>query len=349
MSTIKILSPISNGRTNRIKLRVEDAPNIRYADQTPVNGPYEFYALNSNNIGDVVMHLDLRDSTKSVNPPSADYSDYYMYSSVNAKPGIPLTIGEAGNQENGDSLYNGIGDTLTIKKQSIVNFGNEIGNGFTLSMWVKISNKNPNLDWFRAEAEGGGGALYSYKKAIRSDLVGSISMSNNMIFGIALNMGTEQSRDRESRGNTIFYIRSASGEYSTSFIKNNILNDNWMNLTWVSQIDQSSDKMVNNIYINGLKIQHYVIDEEITSNSTWAALDNGLGFGLWSRTDSDANSEFVSLVDFLLYNSTPDFNSSAVNSHGRFQISTFTLYRKPLDASTVYSDYKFYKDRYITS
>lgn len=348
MTTIKIRSPIGNGRTSGIKFRVKDAPNITYTDGSPVNDPYQFYALDSNNIGDVVMHLDLRDSIKSVNPPSADYSDYYMYSSVNAKPGIPVTISEAGNQENGDSLYNGIWDTLTIKKQSIVNFGNEIGNGFTLSMWVKISNKNPNLDWFKAVEEGGGGALYSYRKAIRSDLVGSISTSNNMIFGIALNMGTEQSRDIESRGNTIFYIRSASGEYSTSFIKNNILNDSWMNLTWVSQIDQSSNKMVYNIYINGLKIQHYVIDEEITSNSTWAALDNGLGFGLWSRTDSDANSEFVSLLNYL-GGSSPDFNSSAVNSHGRFQISTFTLYRKPLDASTVYSDYKFYKDRYITS
>lgn len=343
MSYIKIKSPISRNLTSGIKLSVEDAPKMYYDnDITKPVQTYDFYALDSNNANDVVMHLDLRDATKSVNPPAADYSDYYLYSSKNVYPGIPITIQEG--DEAGDSIYSGIFDMLAIKKNDLINFGTQIGNGFTLSMWVKISHNNPNLSgWHGPDGING----YGYAKSTYSDLVGTISTSNPTIFGITMNRGIEGSRNSEIRGNTLFYIRSADSKYTTGFVKNNISNNNWSNLVWVGQF--IDNKLTYRIYLNGQKVIYYPIDEEITSSSTWGALDNGLGFGLWSSTDSDSSSEFVSLLNNITTGARPNLNSSMSNRHGKFQISTFTLYRKPLTDFQIFSDYKYYKERYITT
>lgn len=339
MSYIKIKSPISRNLTSGIKFSVKDAPTMYYDNNTSnAIQTYDFYALDSNNVNDVIMHLDLRDATKSVKPPNPNYSDYYLYSSQNVKPYAPTTI--TSQEEAGDSLYNGTTNMIAIKKTDIINFGTEIGNGFTMSMWIKVSKNNPNyIEWYSGSNSG-----YSIAKTVQSHLVGTVSTSNNMAFGIIMNRGAEGNRDLQIKNNTVFYIRSQDSKYTTGFIKKSIMNDEWTNLTWVA--DYVDNKLIYKIFINGQKVQYYPINEEITSSSTWATLDNGLGFGLWSKTDSDAGSEFIPVLGSY---SSLDYNSNQTNSHGKFQLSTFTLYRKPLTDFQVFSDYKYYKERYITT
>jgi len=346
MASIKIVSPINRKLTSGIKFRVKDTKRISYYNNDPsdVLQTYQFHALEPENADDVVMHLDLRNEANSINPPAADYSDYYLYSSANAVPGIPITIEQG--EEAGDSIYNGMWDNMTIKKQNIIDFGNIIGNGFTLSMWIKISHNNPNSDWYRTTSEGGAGS--SDTKTLRSDIVGSFSTSNNMSFGIMLNKGRGNDKDLDNKGNTLFSIRSEDQKYTAGYITNKIMTDEWINLAWVGKIDPEQDKMIFEIYVNGQKAQYYPILEEINSTSTWAPLDNGLGFGLWSSTDSDTDSEFVSIAEYL-GGSRPNLNSNSTNSHGRFQLSTFTLYKKALSASQVFGDYRYHKERYLSN
>lgn len=257
------------------------------------------------NPADIITHIYLRDQTKNISAPSIN--EYTLYSTKTNGVTQPSTFPVALN--NGDYYYNGTNSMVSIIKTSVKDFLMTNQGEFTISMWVKISSDNP---------------LNSY-------LMGGVEA--NTAIGIILNRSSIDSIDHKIYGNTLFYLKSNSANVTFGYIKKNICNNKYINLTWVSKIE--AGKHTFQIFINGQKVTFYLSKQLITDTDTFSSLSKGLGLGLWARDYTTPNATNTQISD-----------SSNINRYAKFTNSTFTIYDRPLTQLEIMRNYNSEKQNY---
>lgn len=184
-----------------------------------------------------------------------------------------LANGVAYTDDNmGSLIFDGVNDYISISS-NFNSFGNIIGNGFTIELWMKTTSN------------------------VYSQILGTTNNGNSVNISISTNRGVSSRDNLNSPGATQFYLRDVNGAFLVGYITTNIYDGLWHNIKW-RIVDTTSSYF--DCYVDGVLQQiNYTDQETLTS---WSNFDFSLLIGCLNNRGTASAFSNIEIAKTSIYN-----------------------------------------------